>query len=88
MKNEFHLHPPLTIRVGDGHWKSPKPVTLEVEWYERGRFQLGYRRFALLVDDIVIYSGGGYGIERFGSFVTSPNDLPAIQLDSALIQDR
>lgn len=86
MKNKFHLHPPLIIRVGNAHWKPPKPVMLETEWYESGKNQLQYRRFALLMDDIVLYQGGGYGIERFGNYVTGPNNLPEIQLDPALLQ--
>lgn len=85
MKNEFHLHPPLVIRVGNGHWKPPKSVTLETEWYESGKNQLQYRRFTLLMDDTVLYQGGGYGIERFGEYVTSPNDPPEIQLIPELL---
>lgn len=40
------------------------------------------------MDDIVIYEGGGYGIEQFGNFVAGPNNPPEIQLIPELITQR
>lgn len=85
MKNVMHINPPVTISVGNGHWRSPKTVTLEVEWFQRGERFFGYRQFALLVDDTVIYRGGGYGIEKFGDYVSRPNHPPEIQLIESLV---
>lgn len=86
MKSSYALSPPIVIRVGKGHWRSPRTVVLEVESERHGRNLLPLQQFWLLMDDVIIYEGSGYGIEKFGEYVTSPNAPQELRLDEWLIK--
>lgn len=90
MKSSYALSPPLIIRVGDGHWRSPQIVVLEIESERPRGSYLPLQQFRLLMNGVVVYKGSGYGIEKFGDYVTFPEIPEAsqeIRLDERLINE-
>jgi hypothetical protein len=85
MVNRYYLHPPLVVRVGAGHWRPPQPVTLETETRDHAGGMRSYGEFRLLMDDVVLYQGGGYGVERFGDYVSPTSGPPEIRLDPSVL---
>lgn len=88
--SSYALSPPTVIRIGDGHWRSPQTVILEIESERRYGNLLPFRQFRLLMNGIVVYKVSGYGIEKFGDYVTFPSvpDTPQeIRLNEWLINE-
>lgn len=90
MKSSYALSPPIIIRVGNSHWRSPQTVVLELESERPQTGVLPFRQFRLLMNGVVVYKGGGYGIEKFGDYVTFPEIPEApqeIRLNECLIDE-